>query len=139
MIAGLVSCLLVAFPAGDGTREAAGEAPAGDARRDGRLVRERPLRGTGDHRAAQRRRAKLENPIVVPAILSFLAYGSFGSTVKGLNDFPEDRMAGQRRAALLQLPHHGRAGDALHLVMGVCRPAALAGRLAQYAARCCGC
>jgi len=25
---------------------------------------------------------------VVPAILSFLCYGSFGSTVKGLNDFP---------------------------------------------------
>jgi cytochrome d ubiquinol oxidase subunit I len=32
---------------------------------------------------------KLENPIVVPGILSFLAYGTFGSTVHGLNDFPE--------------------------------------------------
>ena len=27
---------------------------------------------------------RLENPIVVPGMLSFLAYGSFGSTVKGL-------------------------------------------------------
>ena len=28
--------------------------------------------------------------MVVPGILSFLAYGTFGSTVKGLNDFPAD-------------------------------------------------
>ena len=34
---------------------------------------------------------KLENPIVVPGILSFLAYGTFGTTVKGLNDFPQDQ------------------------------------------------
>jgi cytochrome bd ubiquinol oxidase subunit I len=36
------------------------------------------------------RRRRLENPIAVPGVLSFLAYGSFGSTVKGLNDIPED-------------------------------------------------
>ena len=34
---------------------------------------------------------RLENPIVVPWILSFLCYGSFGSTVHGLNDFPQDQ------------------------------------------------
>jgi cytochrome bd ubiquinol oxidase subunit I len=34
---------------------------------------------------------RLENPVVVPGALSFLAYGTFGSTVKGLNDFPEDQ------------------------------------------------
>jgi len=33
---------------------------------------------------------RLDNPLVVPEILSFLAYGSFGSTVKGLDDFPQD-------------------------------------------------
>ena len=33
----------------------------------------------------------MENPIVVPGVLSFLAYGTFGHTVTGLNDFPEDR------------------------------------------------
>jgi cytochrome d ubiquinol oxidase subunit I len=33
---------------------------------------------------------RLDNPIEVPAVLSFLAYGSFGSTVRGLNDFPAD-------------------------------------------------
>src|SRR5512137_50044 len=34
---------------------------------------------------------RLENPIEVPGLLSFLAYGSFGSTVVGLNDIPEDQ------------------------------------------------
>ena len=34
---------------------------------------------------------KLPNPLVVPRALSFLAYGSFGSTVKGLDDFPPDQ------------------------------------------------
>lgn len=34
---------------------------------------------------------KLENPIVVPSVLSFLAYGSFGANVVGLNDIPEDQ------------------------------------------------
>src|SRR5439155_24608368 len=31
---------------------------------------------------------RLENPLVVPGALSFLAYGSFGATVRGLDDFP---------------------------------------------------
>jgi cytochrome d ubiquinol oxidase subunit I len=35
---------------------------------------------------------KLINPVVVPAILSYLAYGSFGATVEGLNDFPPDQV-----------------------------------------------
>jgi len=34
---------------------------------------------------------RLENPIVVPAVLSFLAYGSFGAAVQGLEDFPKDQ------------------------------------------------
>ena len=34
---------------------------------------------------------RLENPVEVPGMLSFLAYGSFGSTVVGLNNIPEDR------------------------------------------------
>ncbi len=33
---------------------------------------------------------ELENPIVVPRMLSFLAYGSFDAPVKGLNAFPEE-------------------------------------------------
>lgn len=33
----------------------------------------------------------LQNPIVVPKVLSFLAYGSFGAEVKGLDAFPRDQ------------------------------------------------
>jgi cytochrome bd ubiquinol oxidase subunit I len=33
----------------------------------------------------------LQNPIVVPGMLSCLAYGSFGATVYGLEDFPQDQ------------------------------------------------
>jgi cytochrome bd ubiquinol oxidase subunit I len=36
-------------------------------------------------------RRTLENPIGVPGMLSFLAYGSFGATVYGLDDFPKDQ------------------------------------------------
>jgi len=34
---------------------------------------------------------RLDNPVVVPGALSFLAYGSFGATVYGLDDFPRDQ------------------------------------------------
>jgi cytochrome d ubiquinol oxidase subunit I len=37
------------------------------------------------------KRRQLENPIYVPGVLSFLAYGTFGATVQGLNDFPKDQ------------------------------------------------
>ncbi len=34
---------------------------------------------------------RLENQIVVPGVLSFLAYGTFGSKVTGLDDIPKDQ------------------------------------------------
>src|SRR5262249_59469724 len=33
---------------------------------------------------------RLDNAIAIPGFLSFLAFGTFHSNVKGLNDFPED-------------------------------------------------
>jgi cytochrome d ubiquinol oxidase subunit I len=36
-------------------------------------------------------RRRLDNPVQVPAVLSYLAYGSFGARVVGLNDIPEDQ------------------------------------------------
>jgi cytochrome bd ubiquinol oxidase subunit I len=36
-------------------------------------------------------RRALVNPVYVPAVLSYLAYGSFGAIVTGLNDVPEDQ------------------------------------------------
>ena len=34
---------------------------------------------------------KLDNPITVPGVLSFLAFGTFHSNVPGLLEFPEDQ------------------------------------------------
>ena len=33
---------------------------------------------------------RLDNPIVLPGALSFLAYGTFQSYVRGLEEFPEE-------------------------------------------------
>jgi len=82
-------------------------------------VRERTIRGTGIIGQPDVASRKLENPIVVPAVLSFLAYGSFGSTVHGLNDFPRDEWPANVELSLLQLPHHGRAGNPPHSHDGV--------------------
>ncbi len=88
VIAGLLSCVLVAFPAGDQQgKMLARHQPVALAAAEG-LFDGGPnaeLAIIGQPNVPQR---KLENPIVVPGALSFLAYGSFGTTVKGLNDFP---------------------------------------------------
>jgi cytochrome d ubiquinol oxidase subunit I len=89
VIAGLLSCMLVAFPTGDSQGKLlARHQPVTLAAAEG-LFDSGPyaeLALIGQPNVKER---KLENPIVVPGALSFLAYGTFGSTVKGLNDFPE--------------------------------------------------
>jgi cytochrome bd ubiquinol oxidase subunit I len=90
VIAGLVSSLLVAFPTGDGagklvTKHQPVTLAAMEGLFEGGPYAELAIIGQPD--VAARR---LENPIVVPGILSFLAYGTFGSTVHGLNDFPKE-------------------------------------------------
>jgi len=83
-----VSCILVAFPTGDSQGKLlAQHQPATLAAAEGLFVSgpDAELAIIGQPDVTTR---KLENPIVVPGALSFLAYGSFGSTVKGLNDFP---------------------------------------------------
>jgi cytochrome d ubiquinol oxidase subunit I len=88
--AGLVACMLQTFPTGDQQGKLVAEhQPATLAAMEGSFV-------TGSHaelvligqpNVDDRR---LENPIAVPSALSFLAYGSFGAEVKGLNDIPRD-------------------------------------------------
>jgi len=88
VIAGLIACLLQLFPTGD---------------RQGRLVADyqRPTLAAMEGKFSSGSQAemviigqpdvearRLDNPVTVPAVLSFLAYGSFGATVFGLNDFP---------------------------------------------------
>jgi cytochrome d ubiquinol oxidase subunit I len=89
VVAGLVSCIFVAFPTGDSQGKLlAQHQPVTLAAAEGLFESgpdaELAIIGQPDVKAR-----KLENPVVVPGALSFLAYGSFGSTVKGLNDFPE--------------------------------------------------
>jgi cytochrome d ubiquinol oxidase subunit I len=89
VIAAAAACLLQLFPTGD---------------RHGKLVAEyqKPTLAAMEAKFASSARAelvligqpdvknrKLDNPIVVPGLLSFLSYGSFGATVYGLDDFPK--------------------------------------------------
>jgi len=89
--AGLIASIVQLFPTGDqhGKMVARYQKPA-LAAMEGKF-------NTSDHaelviigQPDVRRRA-LENPIYVPGMLSFLAYGSFGAEVQGLNDIPQDQ------------------------------------------------
>jgi cytochrome d ubiquinol oxidase subunit I len=88
---GLIASLLQLFPTGDqhGKLVAQYQRPA-LAAMEGKFQTgtRADLAIIGQPDVARRR---LENPIMVPGILSFLAYGSFGATVEGLNDVPEDQ------------------------------------------------
>jgi cytochrome d ubiquinol oxidase subunit I len=129
VIAGLLSCVLVAFPAGDGHGKLlAKHQPVTLAAMEG-LFEGGPyaeLAIIGQPNVAAQ---KLENPIVVPAVLSFLAYGSFGSTVKGLNDFPRDQWPDN--VELLYYSYHIMVGlgTILTLTMGLAALLLWRGRL----------
>ncbi len=87
---GLLSSLLVAFPTGDTQAKlVARYQPVALAAMEGRFE-SGPRAGIhviGQPNVAERR---LDNPIQVPGILSFLAFGTFHSNVRGLDEFPED-------------------------------------------------
>jgi cytochrome bd ubiquinol oxidase subunit I len=89
-VAGLVAAVLVAFPTGDAQAKivARYQEPA-LAAMEGRFE-SGPMADItliGQPNVAERR---LENPIQLPGMLSFLAYGTFHSNVRGLDAFPED-------------------------------------------------
>jgi cytochrome d ubiquinol oxidase subunit I len=89
-IAGLVAAVLVAFPTGDRQAKmvASYQEPA-LAAMEGRFETGPMAEITliGQPNVRERR---LDNPIKVPGMLSFLAYGTFHSDVRGLDAFPED-------------------------------------------------
>jgi cytochrome d ubiquinol oxidase subunit I len=108
VIAGLISCLVVLFPTGDGAGKMVSQyqpltLAAMEGLFNGGPAAELAIIGQPDIKHRQ-----LENPIVVPGMLSFLAYGSFGSTVKGLNDFPQDEWP--YNVELLYYSYHIMAG-----------------------------
>ena len=82
---------------------------------------------------------RLDNPIKIPGMLSFLAYGTFHSDVRGLDAFPPEHVAHQHRAALLRLSRHGRTGHDVHRADGAGQSAALPRTARDAAARCSGC
>jgi len=88
VIAGLLASVLVAFPTGDNQGKLlAQHQPVTLAAAEG-LFESGPYAKLAIIGQPDVKARNLENPIVVPGVLSFLAYGTFGSTVKGLNDFP---------------------------------------------------
>ncbi len=91
VIAGFVASMAVAFPTGDLQAKAvAKHKPAALAAMEGRFE-SGPRAGItliGQPNVEQRR---LDNPITVPGMLSFLAFGTFHGDVAGLGAFPEDQ------------------------------------------------
>jgi cytochrome d ubiquinol oxidase subunit I len=88
VITGLFACVLVLFPTGDQHGKlVAQHQPVTLAAMEG-LFKSGPDAELAIIGQPNVRARRLENPIVVPYVLSFLAYGSFGSKVVGLNDFP---------------------------------------------------
>ena len=89
-VAAVVASLLVAFPTGDQQAKMVGRhQPVTLAAMEGRFVGG-PMAGVaviGQPNVAARR---LDNPIEIPGVLSFLAYGTFQSHVHGLEEYPED-------------------------------------------------
>jgi cytochrome d ubiquinol oxidase subunit I len=88
--AGLISCLAQLFPTGDmHGKLVARHQPAALAAMEGKFHTsdQAELAIIGQPDVKNRR---LENPIIVPGMLSYLAYGSFGAEVRGLTSFPED-------------------------------------------------
>jgi len=91
VIAAAIACVLQLFPPGDRHGKLVAEhQPIALAAMEGKFASsaraELAIIGQPDvehHR--------LDNPIVVPYALSYLAYGSFGATVRGLDDFPRDQ------------------------------------------------
>lgn len=89
-LVGLLASVLVAYPTGDHQAKlVARYQPVTLAAMEGHFVGG-SLAGVaviGQPNVAARR---LDNPIEIPGALSFLAYGTFHSYVRGLEEFPED-------------------------------------------------
>jgi cytochrome d ubiquinol oxidase subunit I len=86
----LIASLLVAFPTGDAQAKLVGRyQPVSLAAMEGKFEggANAGVALIGQPNVAARR---LDNPIEVPGALSFLAYGHFGSYVRGLDEFPRD-------------------------------------------------
>jgi cytochrome bd ubiquinol oxidase subunit I len=90
VIAGLLFCAIQIFPTGDlHGRYMAHHQPVSTAAMEGLFNTEigAPLVLLGQPDVDKQR---IDNPFVVPNVLSFLIYGTFTAEVKGLNEYPRD-------------------------------------------------
>ncbi len=90
VVLGLAASIAVAFPTGDlQAKMVAQHQPASLAAMEGRFESgpRAPITVIGQPNVKERR---LDNPIRIPAALSFLAYGTFQADVRGLNTFSPD-------------------------------------------------
>jgi cytochrome bd ubiquinol oxidase subunit I len=133
VIVGLGGCLALLFPTGDrqGKLVADYQRPT-LAAMEGKFESSSPaeLAIVGQPNVEERR---LENPIVVPYVLSFLAYGSFGATVTGLDDVPRDLWPDN--VELLYYAYHVMVGLGSLLVAIMVASAALLWRGRLYRTR----
>lgn len=127
---GLIFCVMQIFPTGDAHgKMVAKYQPAALAAMEGKFETsdhaELAIIGQPDVKAR-----RLENPIYVPSVLSYLAYGNFGAQVKGLNDFPLDQQPDN--IELLYFMYHIMVGlgTIFILLMGAAAWMAFRGRLA---------
>ena len=128
--AGLASSVLVAFPTGDyQAKLVARHQPIALAAMEGRFE-SGPMAGITLIGQPNVRERRLDNPIVVPGILSFLAFGTFHGDVKGLNEFPQELWPDN--IELLYYSFHVMAGlgTLLILTMALAALTAWRGRLA---------
>ena len=129
VLAGVVASVLVAFPTGDEQAKmvARYQEPA-LAAMEGRFETGPMAEITliGQPNVRERR---LDNPIRVPGLLSFLAYGTFHADVRGLDAFPEDQWP--TNIELLYYAFHVMAGLGTMFIalMGVATIQVLRGKL----------
>jgi cytochrome d ubiquinol oxidase subunit I len=106
--AGLISCITQIYPTGDlHGRYMAKHQPAAVAAMEGLFVTEKGagivLMGQPDEE-----RQRIDNPVMVNDVLSFLIYGTTRAEVKGLDQFPRDQWP--TPFALLFYAYHIMAG-----------------------------
>lgn len=108
VVTGIIACILIIFPTGDQSgKMVAANQPAALAAMEGKFESSQnaDLVLIGQPDVVNRR---LDNPLVVPKVLSYLAYGSFGGEVKGLDDFPKDQVPDN--IELIYFSYHIMAG-----------------------------
>jgi cytochrome d ubiquinol oxidase subunit I len=89
-LVGLIAALLVAFPTGDRQAKMVGKYQQESlAAMEGKFVGG-PMAGVAVIGEPDLKDRRLDNPIEVPGVLSFLAYGTFQSYVHGLNEYNPD-------------------------------------------------